>query len=228
MAAILETNSKPVRYADDLHDAVVRYLEAERVINALDESVKGTPAEKAFHAVIEEIGKAEYVATTAAGAMAALRLAQRELDEFADSEMTKALVDGAMAYFDEIEKTSGSALHDGLGMLQAFPEPQGIEGAGWAAVYDGLTCCIEILSGIANQPRGAGDAGAYLESIDDFLRQERRRIMRAAVDCDDESRDDGNHTRLVAAIQFLAEEADLRYNDKVALLAFIKAMEAQQ
>ena len=225
------------RYADKLHDAVARYLSAERAFNCLD-VIQGGPEEAALQAVVEEIRSAGYVASTAPGAMAALRLSKRELEAVGDRSMAQALVSGAMAYFDNIERALGrEGLCDWLRMMEDIAEAPPITGGGYAAIYDGLSTCIQMLDGILSQPRCVEtgpdcnrltSAGEYLHVIEQYLNCERRRVMAAAAKNLPSNHGEGSDAYLQALLVFSLEDADLSFEAKVGLLQQIKAMEAAQ
>lgn len=173
-------------YSDKLHAAIERFYEAERIANAVAGSLEGTPEEAALFAAIDDIKDGGYIATTYAGAMAALRLQQKEVHNFASGPMTCPLIDGAMAYFDLIERNGVDPVRDALDMVDSFPSLTAVSGTGFAALSDGLGVCIETLGAICNQPRCSDDrgslsaAGEYLEGLEQFLMFERRRVIEAA------------------------------------------------
>lgn len=129
-------------------------------------------------------------------------------------------------------KNGPDALLSAVTMVQSFPAVEAIVGDGFAAIFDALTASIETISGIISQPRcNSGEnlsaAGEYLEKIEDFLLFERRRIMKAAAAATNTERDDGDHVRLKAVLQFKAVDADLTYDQAVNMIAAYDQVEAR-
>ncbi|AYD02229.1 hypothetical protein [Neorhizobium sp. NCHU2750] len=211
--------------SDKLNDAIARYLCAEQQVNDLPFSIEGTPEEGEFHASIAAIEDGEHVATTAASALAALRLLQKEARAFAGSKMSEALIEGAMAYFEQIEVRSSGALNRSLEMIERFPPLAEVRGTGHLALFDALNGCIDLVGGIMERPQCGNNyrlnsAGKYLEAIQTFLMHELQRAMLSAEQgAEDEG--DGKYFRLRAVLQFKASLAELSTEQLQEVIAWI-------
>lgn len=165
----------------NLEAAIARYLAAEKALNAVNDA-GGSPEEVEFYASIANIMEGKLEASSFQGAMNALQLAQKEVKDFDGSSMAEPLLDGAMAYFDRLQATTGVAPQNAARMLQSFDLSR-MNGYGWHAIYDALTIIAHALEGITQQPR-CGDgadrlspAGEYVEAISDFALTERSRLV---------------------------------------------------
>ncbi len=218
-------------HSDKLYAAIERFYEAERIANAVQVPLEGTPEEAALFAAIEDIEHGSYIATTHAGAMAALRLLQKEVHNFASGPMTCPLIDGAMAYFDHIEMNGVDPVRDALNMVEYFPSLNEVSGAGFSALSDGLGVCIETLGAICNQPRcsdGRGSlnaAGEYLEGLEQFLMFEQRRVINVAASYSGPERHADAEIRLRTVLAFKAEDADLSANRLEELIGLVETLD---
>ncbi|PYE98900.1 hypothetical protein C8J35_103501 [Rhizobium sp. PP-F2F-G38] len=91
--------------ADALHDIIKRLEATEAAYNDKPaSSLTDLTAERAaFDEAFDVLKNTTASATTYAGAMAALRFAHRDMNEFSSNELVKPLVNGALAYFESIE-----------------------------------------------------------------------------------------------------------------------------
>ncbi|WP_276120345.1 hypothetical protein [Pararhizobium qamdonense] len=171
-------------YSDPLHELVDDFLTAEAVYNSTPMADENTPVQAAFSKAVSDITSTTALAVTFPGAMAALRLANRDMIDNTSTEMVEPLVKGAMAYLDGIEAKNGSALADAVRLAEDLSVSE-VSGLGWVAIYDALSMCIHGMEGIVCQPRCEGQrntlnpAGQYIEALVGFLLFERRRIMAA-------------------------------------------------
>jgi hypothetical protein len=218
-------------YADKLHAAIERFYEAERLANAVETPLEGTPEEAAMFAAIDDIERGGYVSTTHAGAMAALRLLQKEVHNFASGPMTCPLIDGAMAYFDHIEMNGVDPVRDALNMVEYFPSMMEVSGTGFSAISDGLGVCIEALGAICNQPRcsdgskSINAAGEYLEGVEQFLMFEQRRVINAAASYSGLENHAEAEARLRTVLAFKAQDADLSANRLQELIGLVETLD---
>lgn len=201
-------------YADKLHASIARYNAAYAAANACPTTLEGTAEEAELHAAVESVGSGDYVASTAGGAMAALRLAKKEAEDFAGSDMSRALIDGAMAYLDPIGNGENSALERAIDMAVSFPSMEKVRGSEFLALFDALNGCIDLLGGIMERPQ-CGDhrafypAGKYLDQIQTFLMYELERAMGIAENFAGDEDASEKETRLRAALQFKISLAEL-------------------
>lgn len=222
-----------MRFSDKLHDAIERYNEAYAAANACPTSLEGTAEEAELHASVDNIGSGEHIATTAPGAMAALRLLKKEAADFAGSDMSKALIDGAMSYFEGIEADKDDALLNGIRMVEDMPSLEKAQGSEWMAISDALGACVETLSGVIAQPRSwdgqtLNTAGEYLEAIEQFLMFEQRRVIAEAAACKRPESASDRVLRLRAIFTWKTEDAcELTAPQLEDLIAQIDRMEKE-
>lgn len=169
-------------YADPLHDLVDRYQQAERAVNAnRDDSITGE-LNAAHIAALNEIKGTDAVASSAAGAVAALRVAAADVRDNRDFDFIRPLLVGGSAFVLDSGDAMENAISLGAGLNVAT-----VTEHGWMAIYDALSACITVVEGVSCQPRCSernsyNAAGEYLYALVEFLLVERRRVMRAAAE----------------------------------------------
>ncbi len=179
------------RVSDKFHALVVNFQKATANYNATPNAHENAEVNKAFDEAIKAIETTELVATTYEGAIAALRAARSEIDDFSSSELVKPLVRGALAFFENLEAVTGATATHAVNMagdLSLAGVKTDIE---WLAIYDAVNAAEEIIAAFGNRPAclegdiGQTAAGEYLDTVGEFLAWERTRIvdvMREAVE----------------------------------------------
>jgi hypothetical protein len=170
-------------FVDPLRELVDRLQKVEAELNA---SVGPAPAEAAaFDMLSKEIGSANVKATSFPGAMAALRQARAEFDGSTSTRIVEPLIKGGLAYFDNIEASTGDALANAVTM-SADLDIGKVVGHDWVAIYEALTLAIKGIGATTSQPGGddkgevLNAAGEYINAVESFLLYERRRVVAAA------------------------------------------------
>ncbi|MCZ3380395.1 hypothetical protein [Rhizobium sp. AG207R] len=100
-----EVNPKmPQMPADNFHALIIALNEATAEFNAGENSFEDPALFSAMDRALKAVEATKLAATTYESAICALRLAETELENFADSELVKPLVKGALAYFDSVNR----------------------------------------------------------------------------------------------------------------------------
>ena len=174
------------RASDDFHALIIAFDEANAAFNAADMAHENHELVSDLDHAIKAIETTKLVATTYAGAIAALRTAASDLDNFANSELVEPLVKGALAYFEKAEAASGPAVEHAMNMVSGLSLAGINKDIQWLAIYDAINMAEQTMSAICNRAACIDDgigmtaAGEYIDAIVDFLAWERTRVVNAA------------------------------------------------
>lgn len=180
------------RVSDEFHALVINFHRATANFNATPKADENAEANTAFNDAIKAVETTELVATTYEGAIAALRAARSEIDDFSSSELVKPLVRGALAFFENLEDVTGDTATHAMNMVSGLSLDGITRSTEWLAIYDAVNAAEEIVAAFYNRPACVTDgdirstpAGDYIDTIGEFLVWERIRIadaMRVALE----------------------------------------------
>ncbi|NTF43091.1 hypothetical protein [Rhizobium rhizogenes] len=214
-------------YSDPLHNLIDQYLHAERAVNTNHDDSRTDDLNAAHIAALNKIKETDAVASSAAGAIAAISLAAADVLHTQDFEFIRPLLIGGSAYM----LNGGEAMESAMSMAAGF-NVNSVTEHGWMAIYDALSACITAVEGVSCQPQCSDQhsynaAGAYLCALVEFLMSERRRVMRAAEKAvPRETTYRGDLLQLI--IRHHMDEMDLRKEDIAALEAVLTLAKARE